>query len=109
MASLTDPLSNALLHLTISSPETCVVEDGIDYEVGDARTVLHMKGISKHACANLAASVVQHSELVTLDGIFWTYKTSVKRCWVKLTNEKPKEDSSVVSGSKACGTRKPGS
>ena len=109
MASLSDPLSNALIHLKISSPEKCVVRKGIDYAVGSARTVLQMKGVSKFACASLAASVVQRPDLVGQVGIFWTHKTAVKRCWVKLTNEEPKEDSSVVSGSSACGKRKPGS
>ena len=108
MASLSDPLSNALIHLKISSPESCVVQEGTDYEVGSAKNILHMKGLSRHACADLAASVVQDPTEAQV-GIYWTYKAAVKRCWVKKTNEKPKAVPSVVSGSKACGTRKPGS
>ena len=90
-----------------SSLESCIVEEGIDYRVGEENIIFRWNDLTKDACANLAASVIKHGQL-NQGGLYWSYKASEKRCWVKKTNENPNADSSVVSGSKECGIRLPG-
>ena len=83
------------------------MEEGIDYKVGAEGNILQWNDLAKDTCANLAASVIRNGQL-NQGGLYWSYKASEKRCWVKKTNGNPKSDSSIVSGSKDCGTRLPG-
>ena len=83
------------------------MEEGIDYKVGEEGNILQWSDLTKYACANLAASVIKYGQL-DKGGLYWSYKASERRCWVKKTNGNPTSVSSIVSGSKDCGTRLPG-
>ena len=83
------------------------MEEGIDYRVGEEGTILKWSDLTKDACANLAASTIKNGQL-NQGGLYWSYKASEKLCWVRKTNGNPTSDSSIVSGSKDCGTRLPG-
>ena len=83
------------------------MEEGIDYKVGEEGNILQWNDLTKYACANLAASVIKYGQL-DKGGLYWSYKASERRCWVKKTNGNPTSVSSIVSGSKDCGTRLPG-
>ena len=83
------------------------MEEGIDYRVGAEGNILQWNDLTKATCADLAASVIKNGQL-NHGGLYWSYKASEKRCFVKKTNGNPTSDSSIVSGSKDCGIRIPG-
>ena len=83
------------------------MEEGIDYRVGAEGNILQWNDLTKATCADIAASVIKNGQL-NHGGLYWSYKASEKRCFVKKTNGNPTSDSSIVSGSKDCGIRIPG-
>merc|ERR1711974_483267 len=74
--------------------EGCEIEEKTDYLGHDMKGSPH-KAESQEACAKLTAS--------KKGGLFWTYRDSDKKCWIKTSKKGKKANKKLVSGNRECG------
>merc|ERR1712168_1710580 len=73
--------------------EGCVIEEETQYLGHDIQKSVKVE--NQQACADLTA---------TKEGaLFWTYRTSDKKCFIKSSKKGKKEHTGRVSGNKECG------
>ena len=72
----------------------CEIEEKTDYLGHDMKGSPH-KAESQEACAKLTAS--------KKGALFWTYRDSDKKCWIKTSKKGKKANKTLVSGNRECG------
>ena len=74
----------------------CVIDEETDYLGHDIEGGKKVK--NQQACATLTGTIV--------GGLFWTYRTSDKKCWIKTSKKGKKAHAGLVSGSIGCAQNK---
>jgi len=74
--------------------EGCEIEEEIDYRAHNMAGSPH-KVENQEACAKLTASKE--------GALFWTYRDSDKKCWIKTSKKGKTPLKTVVSGNRECG------
>ena len=77
----------------------CIIEDGFDYSLDDIPNG-RKQTETQQECAIFAAS--------TPGGLFWSWNTTRKHCFVKTSNAGALEHDHVISGSRKCGSMRLG-
>ena len=71
----------------------CVIDEDTDYLGNDIGKWTKVE--NQQACAALTGTKE--------GGLFWTYRDSDKKCWIKTSKKGEKEQTGLVSGNIECG------
>ena len=72
----------------------CEIDEETDYLGHDMKGSPHNVE-NEDACAHLTAT--------KKDALFWTYRDSDKKCWIKTSKKGKKANKNLVSGNRECG------
>ena len=89
------------------SPDSCIEEEGINYNVLAGQTIGTWKRVTQAYCKDIAASIEKRNQWGS-QRLYWSYEKNRKICSIKTANGNSSEDSNFVSGYMECGTRIPG-
>ena len=73
----------------------CQIDEKTDYLGHDIKGLVGIKVENQEACAKRTA--------LTKGALFWTYRDSDKKCWIKTSKKGKKANKTLVSGNRECG------